>query len=146
MLEQVAYLREIFIILCMASLASFRSKTVCLSVFYQSVKQACVCLCVYKYVWIYMGCACVCMYLSIYMYIYIHKKERAKSRNLQKAGKYQFVTVLQRFAVMDLILQEVTKKGYGRIERAKQRGGLLRGILENALPRFSAPSLTAWLV
>lgn len=28
----------------------------------------------------------------------------------------------------------------------RQHGGLLRGILKNALPGFLAPSLTAWLV
>lgn len=57
---------------------------------------------------------CACIYLHIYMYIYIYKKECAKPRNLQKAGEYLFVTIIEQLAVTDLISRDVTKKGYGR--------------------------------
>lgn len=103
----------------------------------------CVCINMCGYIWV---CLCVHVSIYIYMYIYIYKKECAKTSNLQKAGKYLCVTIIKQLAVMDLISQEVTKKGYGRIEQERQRGGLLRGILKNAMPGFLAPSLTAWLV
>lgn len=71
----------------------------------------CVCINMCDYIWV-----CLCVHVSIYIYmcIYIYKKECAKPRNLQKAGKYLFVTIIQQLAVTDLILQDVTKKGYGR--------------------------------
>ena len=102
-----------------------------------------VCINICGYIWVCLG-AHVSIY--IYVYVYVYKKECAKSRNLQKAGKYPFVTIIQQLAAMDLISQDVTKKGCGRIEQERQHGGLLRGILKNAMPGFLAPSLTAWLV
>jgi len=55
------------------------------------------------------------------------------------------VIVVQQLAVMDFISQEATKKGYGRIEQERQRGGLPRGVLKNTVPGFSALSFTMWL-
>lgn len=86
-MEQVPYPREIF--------ASFRSRTVCMYVFRSSLR----------------------VYVCESIYIYLSNKECAKPGNSQKAGKDPFVTIIQQLAVVDGVLQDVTKRAVEELSK-----------------------------